>query len=90
MGEWRVAKNSFDGVEDVRAVFGLEDLPAEGGAAGDAVGEPGGELLHFAESFAAGGLAGALGFDLFGVWLRGRGGMTGSGWSSCSARSISK
>ena len=45
----------FDLVHDVGGAFGFEDFAAEGAAAGDAVGEPGGELLHAADGVALGG-----------------------------------
>ena len=55
----------FDGAEDGWAVFGFEDLFAESAAAGDTVGEPAGELLHFADAVAVALVTGDLagGFD---------------------------
>ena len=47
-------KEVLDGSEDRAAIFGLEYLLAQGGAAGDAVGKPAGELLHLADGLAKG------------------------------------
>ena len=58
-------EEALDCVEDSGAVFGFEDLFAERAAAGDAVGEPAGELLHLADAVTVALLAGdlACGFD---------------------------
>lgn len=53
-------EEALDGVEDGGAVFGFEDLFAEGAAAGDSVSEPAGELFHFADTVAVALLAGDL------------------------------
>ena len=53
-------EEALDGVEDGGAVFGFEDLFAEGAAAGDSVGEPAGELLHLADAVAVALLASDL------------------------------
>ena len=42
----------LDGGDDGVAVLRFEDLLAQGSSAGDAVGEPGGELLHLADGVA--------------------------------------
>jgi len=63
--EGLVFEETLDCIEDCGAVFGFEDLFAEGAAAGDAVGEPAGELLHLADAVAVALLACDLtgGFD---------------------------
>ena len=46
-GQRFAREEAIDGFEDGGSGFGFVDGFAEGGAARDAVGEPGGELLHF-------------------------------------------
>src|SRR5260370_7514304 len=53
-------EEGFDSVQNRRAVLGFEDLFAQSAAAGDAVGEPAGELLHLADAVAIALLASKL------------------------------
>src|SRR5258708_15376432 len=53
-------EEGFDSVQNRRAVLGFEDLFAQSAAAGDAVREPAGELLHLADAVAMALLASKL------------------------------
>jgi hypothetical protein len=55
-----LSEEDFYLVDDLSAALAVEDFAAEGGAAGDAVGEPAGELLHAADGVALGAFVVAL------------------------------